>query len=389
MLNKIKYNFDEVIDRENTDCAKYDALEFYFNEKDLQPLWVADMDFKTPDVINNAIINRAKHGVYGYAKPSKDTYNLVKEWMKKRHNWEIETSWIKFVNGVVPAYSAAIEAFTNVEDEIIVQTPVYFPLFKSIKANGRKLIKNSLKEKDGYYTMDFEDLKSKITPKTKLMVLCSPHNPVGRVWDKEELKALGQICIENNLIIISDEIHADLVFKKFTPMASISEEISKITLTLNSPGKTFNIAGLNCAYAISENKQLLKNFEKEAQKREISSINVFGFTALQAAYTHGEEWLEELLIYLKSNITFTKDYLISQDSKISFFEPEATYLLWLNFKKISNNHEQVKQKLLKEAKVALNDGTSFGIEGKGYFRLNCATTKANLEKALGKIVTYF
>jgi cystathionine beta-lyase len=378
-----------VIDRENTDCAKYDALEFYFNEKDLQPLWVADMDFKTPDVINNAIINRAKHGVYGYAKPSKDTYNLVKEWMKKRHNWEIETSWIKFVNGVVPAYSAAIEAFTNVEDEIIVQTPVYFPLFKSIKANGRKLIKNSLKEKDGYYTMDFEDLKSKITPKTKLMVLCSPHNPVGRVWDKEELKALGQICIENNLIIISDEIHADLVFKKFTPMASISEEISKITLTLNSPGKTFNIAGLNCAYAISENKQLLKNFEKEAQKREISSINVFGFTALQAAYTHGEEWLEELLIYLKSNITFTKDYLISQDSKISFFEPEATYLLWLNFKKISNNHEQVKQKLLKEAKVALNDGTSFGIEGKGYFRLNCATTKANLEKALGKIVTYF
>ncbi len=389
MLNKIKYNFDEVIDRENTDCAKYDALEFYFNEKDLQPLWVADMDFKTPDVINNAIINRAKHGVYGYAKPSKDTYNLVKEWMKKRHNWEIETSWIKFVNGVVPAYSAAIEAFTNVEDEIIVQTPVYFPLFKSIKANGRKLIKNSLKEKDGYYTMDFEDLKSKITPKTKLMVLCSPHNPVGRVWDKEELKALGQICIENNLIIISDEIHADLVFKKFTPMASISEEISKITLTLNSPGKTFNIAGLNCAYAISENKQLLKNFEKEAQKREISSINVFGFTALQAAYTHGEEWLEELLIYLKSNITFTKDYLISQDSKISFFEPEATYLLWLNFKKISNNHEQVKQKLLKEAKVALNDGTSFGIEGKGYFRLNCATTKANLEKALGKIVTCF
>lgn len=389
MLNKIKYNFDEVIDRENTDCAKYDALEFYFNEKDLQPLWVADMDFKTPDVINNAIINRAKHGVYGYAKPSKDTYNLVKEWMKKRHNWEIETSWIKFVNGVVPAYSAAIEAFTNVEDEIIVQTPVYFPLFKSIKANGRKLIKNSLKEKDGYYTMDFEDLKSKITPKTKLMVLCSPHNPVGRVWDKEELKALGQICIENNLIIISDEIHADLVFKKFTPMASISEEISKITLTLNSPGKTFNIAGLNCAYAISENEQLLKNFEKEAQKREISSINVFGFTALQAAYTHGEEWLEELLIYLKSNITFTKYYLISQDSKISFFEPEATYLLWLNFKKISNNHEQVKQKLLKEAKVALNDGTSFGIEGKGYFRLNCATTKANLEKALGKIVTYF
>ncbi len=389
MANNIKYNFDEVVNRKNTNCAKYDALELYFNEKDLQPLWVADMDFKTADVINDAIIHRAKHGVYGYAKPSKNTYNLVKEWMKKRHNWEIDTSWIKFVNGVVPAYSAAIEALSDIDDEIIVQTPVYFPLFKCIKANGRKLIKNSLKEKDAYYTMDFEDLKSKINHKTKLMVLCSPHNPVGRVWDKKELEELGKICIQHNIMIISDEIHADLVFKKFTPMASISDEISNITLTLNSPGKTFNIAGLNCAYAISKNQQILKAFEKEVQKREIESINVFGYTALEAAYTYGEEWLEELLIYLKNNITFTKDYLFSHDSKISFFEPEATYLLWLNFKFSSNNHEQVKQKLLKEAKVALNDGTSFGTEGKGYFRLNCATTKANLENALSKIVTYF
>ncbi len=389
MIDNIKYNFDEVVDRKNTDCAKYDALELYFNEKDLQPLWVADMDFKTPDVINDAIINRAKHGVYGYAKPSKNTYNLVKEWMKKRHNWDIDTSWIKFVNGVVPAYSAAVEAFSNIDDEIIVQTPVYFPLFKSIKANGRKLVKNPLIEKDGYYTMDLEDLKSKITPKTKLMVLCSPHNPVGRVWDKKELEELGNICVQHNIMIISDEIHADLVFKKFTPIASISKEISNITLTLNSPGKTFNIAGLNCAYAISKNEQILKTFEIEIQKREIGSINVFGYTALEAAYKYGEDWLEELLIYLKNNINFTKDYLTSHDSKITFFEPEATYLLWLNFKNFSNNHEQVKQKLLKEAKVALNDGTSFGIEGKGYFRLNCATTRANLENALGKIVTSF
>lgn len=389
MLDNIKYNFDEEIDRNNTDCAKYDALEIYFGEKDLQALWVADMDFKTPKVINDAIIKRAEHGIYGYAKPSKNTYKLVQNWMKKRHSWDIDTSWIKFVNGVVPAYSAAIEAFSDIDDEIIVQTPVYFPLFKSIKANKRKLVKNSLKEKDGYYTMDFEDLKSKITPKTKLMVLCSPHNPVGRVWDKGELKTLGEICLKNNIMIVSDEIHADLVFKKFTPMASISDEISNITLTLNSPGKTFNIAGLNCAYAISKNKKILEKFEKEVQKREIASINVFGFTALEAAYTYGEHWLEELLVYLKSNINFTKEYLISQDSKISFFEPEATYLLWLNFKNFSNNHEKVKQKLLKEAKVALNDGTSFGIEGKGYFRLNCATTKANLENALSKIVTYF
>lgn len=383
------YNFDEQISRKNTNCVKYDALDKYFGHEDLQPLWVADMDFKTPDVINEAIIKRAQHGFYGYAKPSSKTYNLIKEWMKKRHDWDIDTSWISFINGVVPAYSAAIEAFSEKGDEIIVQTPVYFPLFKSVKANKRELVTNPLKEENGYYTMDLQDLKSKITPKTKLLVLCSPHNPVGRVWSKKELKELGKICLENNIIIISDEIHADLVFKKFTPLASISKELSMITLTLNSAGKTFNIAGLNCAYAISQNKEILEKFEKEAIKREIHSINVFGYTALEAAYEFGENWLEELLKYLNSNIKFTKEYLQKNNSKINFLEPEATFLLWLSFKNLSTTHEKVKQKLLKDSKVALNDGRSFGVEGKGFFRLNCALPRKELEKALGKIVTNF
>ena len=383
------YNFDEIVDRKNTSCAKYDALDLYFGEEDLQPLWVADMDFKTPNVINDAIINRAKHGIYGYAKPTKKTYDLVKNWMKKRHNWEIDTSWISFVNGVVPAYSAAIEALSKEGDEVIVQTPVYFPLFKSVKENGRVLITNSLKEDNGYYTMDLDDLKSKITPKTKIITLCSPHNPVGRVWNKNELIELANICIENNITIISDEIHADIVFKKFTPLASISNEISNITLTLNSAGKTFNIAGLNCAYAISENKEILKKYENIVRKRELSSINVFGFTALEAAYEFGEEWLEQLLQYLSLNIKFTKSYLEKNNSKIIFVEPESTYLLWFSFKNYSISHAKVKQKLLKNSKVALNDGTSFGTEGKGFFRLNAALPKTNLEKALSKIVTHF
>jgi len=383
------YNFDEIVDRKNTSCAKYDALDLYFGEEDLQPLWVADMDFKTPNVINDAIINRAKHGIYGYAKPTKKTYDLVKNWMKKRHNWEIDTSWISFVNGVVPAYSAAIEALSKEGDEVIVQTPVYFPLFKSVKENGRVLITNSLKEDNGYYTMDLDDLKSKITPKTKILTLCSPHNPVGRVWNKNELIELANICIENNITIISDEIHADIVFKKFTPLASISNEISNITLTLNSAGKTFNIAGLNCAYAISENKEILKKYENIVRKRELSSINVFGFTALEAAYEFGEEWLEQLLQYLSLNIKFTKSYLEKNNSKIIFVEPDSTYLLWFSFKNYSISHAKVKQKLLKNSKVALNDGTSFGTEGKGFFRLNAALPKTNLEKALSKIVTHF
>ncbi|XPV69176.1 MAG: MalY/PatB family protein [Halarcobacter sp.] len=381
--------FDEIIKRKDTNCVKYDALDTYFADADLQPLWVADMDFKTPDLVNEAIIKRAKHGVYGYAKATNKTYELIQNWMKKRHGWDIDSSWISFVNGVVPAYSAALEAFSNEGDEIIVQTPVYFPLFNSIKANNRTLVTNPLKEENGYYTMDLEDLKSKITPKTKILALCSPHNPVGRVWNKNELEELAKICIKNEILIISDEIHADLVFKKFTPLASISEDISNITLTLNSAGKSFNIAGLNCAYAISRNKQILDKFEKIVKKRELHSINVFGYVALEAAYEWGEPWLEELLVYLKNNITFTKDYLENSKSKIEFFEPEATYLLWLNFKKYSISHDKVKQKLLKESKVALNDGRSFGTEGKGFFRLNCALPKEELEKALCKIVTNF
>lgn len=383
------YKFDEIVDRKNTSCAKYDALDSYFGHEDLQPLWVADMDFKTPDVINNAILKRAEHGIYGYAKASDKTYTLVQNWMKKRHNWDIQKNWISFVNGVVPAYSAAIEALSEEGDEIIVQTPVYFPLFKSVKENKRVLVTNSLKEDNGYYTMDLDDLKSKITTKTKILVLCSPHNPVGRVWSKDELIKLSDICIKNNITIISDEIHADLVFKKFTPLASISNEISNITLTLNSAGKTFNIAGLNCAYAICENKDILEKYEAIVKKRELNSINVFGFTALEAAYEFAEEWLEELLQYLNLNIKFTKEYLKKHNSKIDFLEPEATYLLWFSFKNYSISHAKVKQKLLTDSKVALNDGTSFGTEGKGFFRLNCALPKANLEKALSKIVTQF
>ncbi|WP_044417326.1 MalY/PatB family protein [Halarcobacter anaerophilus] len=383
------YNFDEIIDRKDTSCVKYDALEKYFGYKDLQPLWVADMDFKTPDVIIKALKEKADKGLFGYPISTQKTDTLVKEWMKKRHNWKIEESWISYVNGVVPAYSAAVEAFSEEGDEIIVQTPVYFPLFNHIKSNNRKMITNPLIEDNGYYKMDLEDLKAKITPKTKIFVLCSPHNPVGRVWSKEELEELAKICLEHNILMISDEIHADIVFKKFTPLASISEEIADHTLTLNSPGKTFNTAGLNCAYAICKNKSIMKKFMVEAQRRGITSINVFGYVALEAAYEFAEPWLEELLVYLKNNISYTKDYLTKHNSKVTFLEPQATYLLWLNFKNTISEYNKVKQKLLEEAQIALNEGTSFGIEGKGYFRLNCALSKNKLEEALSKIVTHF
>lgn len=294
------------------------------------------------------------------------------------------------VNGVVPAYSAAIEAFCpNKEDEVIVQTPVYPPLFKCVQDNERKVLTNELKEENGYYSMDLEDLKNKITKNTKLLCLCSPHNPVGRVWDKDELEALADICIENDITIVSDEIHSDLTFKKFTPLASINNKIANITLTLNSAGKTFNIAGLNTAYAISKNEDILERFKKVLIKRQIHSINFFGYVATQAAYENGADFVDELKEYIQENIKFAKNYLKINTKKVDFLEPEATYLLWLNFKESGLSHKQIKDILLKDSKVALNDGVSFGSNGYAYFRLNTAVNKERLQLALSKICNHF
>ena len=390
MINNVEYNFDEEINRKNTNCAKYDGLKKYFGYTDLNPLWVADMDFKTPDFINNAIIDAAKNSLYGYSIDSDEIYQSIINWQTTQHNWQINKEDIYMINGVVPAYSACIEAFSEENDEVIVQTPIYPPLFKCVNANNRKVVVNELKkDENGYYTMDLEDLESKITPKTKILALCSPHNPVGRVWSKDELEKLANICIKHNIIIVSDEIHSDITFKKFTPLASISQKIANQTITLNSAGKTFNIAGLNSAYAISKNQDLLNKFKKIAQKREIQSINFFGYIATKAAYDNGAIFVEELKKYLLSNIEFTKNYFEKNSIKINFFQPEATYLLWLDFSGFNLSHNEIKNKLLIGAKLALNDGVSFGSNGNEYFRLNLALSQKALEIALNQLSKEF
>ena len=389
MLDNIKYNFDEEINRKNTNCAKWDGLEKYFGYKDLNPLWVADMDFKTPDFINNEIIKAAQNASYGYSVESDGLFQSIISWQKNQHNWNIDKEDIFMINGVVPAYSACIEAFSEEGDEVIVQTPIYPPLFKCIIANNRQVVINELKNDNGYYTMDLEDLKSKITPKTKILALCSPHNPVGRVWDKEELEKLADICIKNDIIIVSDEIHSDITFKKFIPLASISEKIAKKTITLNSAGKTFNIAGLNCAYAISKNSFILDRFKKIAHKREIHSVNFFGYISTKAAYENGALFVEQLKDYIMGNILFIKKYLKENNLKIDFQIPEATYLIWLNFIQTNLSHEEIKELLLRKSKIALNDGVSFGNNGNKYFRLNAALSKKALEIALNQLSVSF
>ncbi len=386
MLNNVKYNFDEEINRKNTNCAKYDGLKRYFGYEDLNPLWVADMDFKTPAFINDAIINAAKNSLYGYSIDSDEIYQSIINWQNTQHDWQINQEDIYMINGVVPAYSACIEAFSEENDEIIVQTPIYPPLFKCVTANNRKVVINELKkDENGYYTMDLNDLESKITPKTKILALCSPHNPVGRVWNKDELEKLANICIKHNIIIVSDEIHSDITFKKFTPLASISKEIANQTITLNSAGKTFNIAGLNCGYAISKNQDLLNKFKKIAQKREINSINFFGYIATKAAYDNGSIFVEELKKYIMKNILFTKNYFEKNDIKIKFNIPEATYLLWLDFSSYNLSHNEIKNVLLSKCKIALNDGVSFGSNGENHFRLNSALAQYSLNIAIHQL----
>ncbi|MFY4807492.1 MalY/PatB family protein [Aliarcobacter butzleri] len=384
------YNFDEETNRKNTNCAKYDGLKKYFGYEDLNPLWVADMDFKTPSFINDAIIKAASNSLYGYSVDTPELYASIINWQKNEHDWEIEQKDIFMINGVVPAYSACIEAFSEVGDEVIVQTPIYPPLFKCVTANERKLVINELKkDENGYYTMDLEDLEKKITSKTKILALCSPHNPVGRVWSKEELEKLANICIKHNITIVSDEIHSDITFKKFTPLASISKEIANQTITLNSAGKTFNIAGLNCAYAVSKNAEILEKFKKVAIKREINSINFFGYVSTKAAYENGSAFVKELKAYLMNNIIFTKDFFEKNSLNIDFFIPEATYLLWLDFSKTGLSHLEIKNILLTKSKIALNDGVSFGSNGNKYFRLNTALSKKALNIALNQFVKNF
>ncbi len=386
----MKFNFDEKIDRKNTNCEKHDALKKVFGYEDLQGMWVADMDFKTPDFINEKIQKAASNSLYGYSFQSDELIDSIINWQKDRHNFHIKKEELFLTNGVVPSYSACIEALCDEDDdEIIVQTPVYPPLIKFVELNNKKLVLNELINDNGYYKIDFEDLERKITKKTKALCLCSPHNPVGRVWSKDELLKLGSICLKHNIKIISDEIHSDITFKKFIPIASISEEIANITITLNSAGKSFNIAGLNSSYVICKNKALLNRFKKVAKKRQINSINYFGLVATKAAYENGGSFINQLNEYLLQNIKFTEDYIKEHNPKIKFYKPEATYLIWLDFRETNLNHEEIKQTLLTKAKVGLNDGVSFGNIGKGFFRLNVALDRKSLEKGLSKICYAF
>lgn len=384
------YNFDELIDRTNTNCIKYDARTAFFGKDDLLPLWVADMDFRTPDFIVEAIQKRADHTVYGYTFRSQGYNQAIVDWLRRRHNWTIKPEWISFSPGVVAGLTMAIEALSNPGDGVIIQPPVYFPFFDSVKGTGRELIENPLRIENGRYCFDLEDLKNKITPQTRLLLLSNPHNPGGMAWNEKELGELARICIDNKILIISDEIHSDLIFDGFrhTPLAGISEEIAQNCVICMAPSKSFNTAGLTTSFLVIPNKRHLVAYERVLRLPHLHMGNIFGNVALEAAYTHGDEWLAQLMEYLQGNYTFLEQFFNEHIPQVKVMRPEATYLIWLDFSSFGLSDEALNDQLI-NAGVGLNRGVQFGKQGKGFMRINIGCPHSVLHEALLRIQKAF
>lgn len=383
----MKYDFDKVIDRRGTDTVKYDLLEPLFGRKDLIPLWVADMDFEVPPVIREAIVRRAEHGIYGYTVRSSGFYASVAEWLERRHGWKVDTGKIDFSPGIVPALVLSVLGFTEPGDRIIVQSPVYFPFFSSIENQGRILVNNRLVDTGGYFTIDFDDLEQKFREGAKMMMFCSPHNPVGRAWKRDELEQLAALAVKYGVLILSDEIHSDLLLygNRHIPLASLGEEIAAQTITCIAPSKTFNLAGLHTSVIIAENPVLKKKYVKILDHIHVGGGNLFGFIALEAAYREGEEWLGQLLSYLEGNFTLLRDTLQERAPGIRVSALEATYLSWLNFEKYGMSDRELMKLMVEQAKLAFVDGPRFGAGGEQYLRMNIALPRSLMMESVERI----
>ena len=379
-------NFDEIIPRQNTGCLKYDDLQHRFGNTDIQPMWVADMDLREPEFIRDEFEKIINHGIYGYQIKLPKYYEAIINWYKSRHNYIFDKQGIFFTPGVVPAISYIIQAFTKPGDKIIIQTPVYYPFMWVIKNNNRELVNNQLLEEKGNYSINFEELEQQ-AKESKMLILCSPHNPVGRVWSKEELEKIVEICIKNNVIIVSDEIHNDIVFEphKHIPTASISDKSNKITITCHAASKTFNLAGLSAAYIHMIDHEMQNIFKTYYANLFADEINVFGMVATYEAFTKGEPWLNEMKEYVKSNYLYIKNYLVENLPQITVSALEATYLVWFDFRNLKLTNEELKQLIIEKAHLGLNDGPTFGDGGSGFQRMNIACPKSVVEKAMNNI----
>jgi cystathionine beta-lyase len=380
--------FEHVVDRSCGNAEKYTLRAKLFGTEDVLPMWVADMDIETPPCVTKAVQQRAQHTVYGYEEMPDSAYEAQIEWMSCRHGMKLEREWMRFSPSVVASINVAIQAFTKPGEKVIVQPPVYFPFFKSVENNGRVVLSNPLKRsEDGDYRFDFDDLISKIDSDTKLLLLCSPHNPVGRVWREEELRRLADICLEHGITVFADEIHSDLVYKPYRhiPFASLDEAVNRITVTAMGPGKTFNVAGLAISTVAIADEELRKRFDHVYESIHFAQGTVFGHAGFEAAYRAGDEWLEALLRHLEENIGKLEALVARHADKVRMIRPQGTYLAWIDCSDMGLEGRALRRFFIEEARLGLSPGTSFGKEGYGYMRMNIAVPVATMDEAIRRL----
>jgi len=391
----LKYDFDQLYDRNKTDCLKWDMMESIFGSGELLPLWVADMDLPVAKPIIDALKKRVEHPFYGYTQPGSSVIKSVVERMKRKFDWDISPEWIVFTPGVVPALHVAVRSLTHPGDEVILQEPAYHPFFPVVINSGCKIINNGLKLVNGRYEMDLKNLEEKFHPKTrplngpgriKTVIFCNPHNPVGRLWKRDEIIRMGEIVINNGAVVISDEIHCEILFKghKHTPFASISKKFEQNCIVCMSPSKTFNLAGLEVSSIIIPNKKIRENFVN-TRSGIVPNPNLFGYIAMEAAYKYGDEWLEQVLDYLQENLNYLKNYFLKNIPRIKVIDPEGTYLIWLDCHDLDMDNNVLRSFMRENAKVGLEDGFIFGESGSGFMRMNIACPRYILSEALKRI----
>ena len=383
----MKFNFDKIIDRTNNFSAKWSEMNKNFGTNNLLPMWVADMDFLTAPCVMEALKDRLEQGIFGYTtRPSSYNESIV-NWLDNRFSWKINQEWLMFSPAVITSISLLIQNLTQKNDKIMIQEPVYSPFHSIVESNERSLVISPLvKLDDGSYVMDYEDIEAKIKD-VKVFILCNPHNPVGRVWTREELTRLGEICLKHNVLVISDEIHSDIILKnhRHTPFASISKEFRENTITCMAPTKTFNLAGLQSSFLVISNPYYYEVMDKAFSILDIKRNNAFSLVATEAAYNYGEDWLYELIKYIEDNVDFAIDYIKNHMPQLKVKKPEGTYLLWVDFSNLNVDKKDLKNALINKGRIALSDGSSFGIGGDGYYRINLACPRSMVLEGLKRI----
>lgn len=379
--------FDEMIDRKNTQSLKWDGMKPYFGRDDILPMWVADMDFRPPAKVIEALQKRVEHGVFGYTITPETVSNAITKWISVRYEWQVDNSWLLYSPGVVPSIKTAIQAFTNPGDKVLLQSPVYTPFFQMIERNGREVSNSPLVLKNGRYEIDFVDFEEKLKLGVKLFLLCSPHNPAGRVWAEEDLVKMADLCKQYGVLIVADEIHADLVASphKHLPLASLDSTFADITITLMAPSKTFNIAGLQASYMVVSNNELRQKLAAEQASDAFSMLNTFAVIAMEAAYTYGHEWLDQVLNYISANIKLVKKEIKEHLPLIKVIEPEGSFLIWLDCRELGLSHVDLKKRILEKGKLALNFGDSYGLGGEGFVRMNVGCPKDTVIEGLSRL----